>query len=169
MPAPQLATQCRVQRHTPPVLASSPQIRARRGPLDADGAPGSPPLPASLPRLPAASRARSLLQTSTLGSPAWDPPPTPSSPRGPLLVSEAQCGQGRKASQDPGARQRWLPWAPALRRCPQGGESGCGNGVALARSSSSTMSRAGEGGRDTTRSIEHRASVGPSLSPLGGL
>ena len=41
--------------------------------------------------------------------------------REPLLVSEAQCGQGRKASQDPGARQRWLLWAPRSAALPQGG------------------------------------------------
>lgn len=65
-------------------------------------------------------------------------------------------------------RPRGTPEVAAVGPCsaasaaPKAGTQDVGIGVALARSSSGTMSRAGEGGRDTTRSIEHRASVGPA-------
>lgn len=144
VPAPQRPTQYRVHH---PVLASSQQLRAPRGPLDADGAPGSPLPPASLPKLPTAPRATSVLQASTLGgSPAWNPPPTLAHPRGsPCWCPKLSVGRAGRPPRPRGASEV-AAVGPSLCGITPREETGCGNRVALAHSSNSRMSRAGEGG-----------------------
>ena len=104
VPASQRPTQYRVHH---PVLASSQQLRAPRGPLDARGAPGSLLPPAFLPELPAAPRATSLLQASTLGgSPAWNPPPTVTHPRGsPCWCRKLSVGRAGRPPRPRGASE----------------------------------------------------------------
>ena len=144
VPACQRPTQYRMHH---PVLASSQQLRAPRGVLDAGGAPGSLLPPASLPKLPAAPRATSLLQASTLGgSSAWNPPPTVAHPRGsPCWCLKLSVGRAGRPPRPRGASEVATVGLSLCGVTPKE-ESGCGNRVTLARRGNSRMSRAGEGG-----------------------